>query len=186
MVNLINEWAQKIIVLIIICTIIEMILPEGKNKKYIKTVMGIYIVFIIISPIVYKIKNKSIDLSKYLQIEQNNTLQTIAPLDTNAYIEEVYIEKLKEDIKEELITIGFKVKKIELQIETKDEKNYGEILFVSIALETQKTENQINIEPIVVGNAHNNTSNILPEETNKIKKYLSEVYSINEDRIEVK
>ena len=36
MVKFINSWAQGIILAVIIATIIEIILPEGNNKKYVK------------------------------------------------------------------------------------------------------------------------------------------------------
>ena len=45
MVEWISGWAQGIIVAVIIATIIEMLLPEGSSKKYIKVVVGIYILF---------------------------------------------------------------------------------------------------------------------------------------------
>ena len=44
----ISHWAETIIVAVIIGTIIEMILPSGNSKKYIKTVIGVYILFTII------------------------------------------------------------------------------------------------------------------------------------------
>ena len=43
MVAFISSWAQGIIVAVIIASIIEMILPEGSSKKYIKVVIGVYI-----------------------------------------------------------------------------------------------------------------------------------------------
>ena len=45
MVNWINSWLRGIVIAVIITTIIEMIIPEGNIKKYIKTVMGVYIIF---------------------------------------------------------------------------------------------------------------------------------------------
>lgn len=62
-----STWAKSIILAVIVSTIIQMILPEGNNKKYIKTVIGLYILFTIISPIISKISggNSTIDVSKY-------------------------------------------------------------------------------------------------------------------------
>lgn len=37
--NFLNTWLQGIIVAVIIATIIEMILPSGNSKKYIKMVL---------------------------------------------------------------------------------------------------------------------------------------------------
>lgn len=49
MIDFLSNWAQGIIVAVIIATIIEMILPNGSSKKYVKVVVGIYILFTIIS-----------------------------------------------------------------------------------------------------------------------------------------
>ena len=40
MISWFNSWAQGIILAVIIVTILEMIVPEGKNKKYIIGRMG--------------------------------------------------------------------------------------------------------------------------------------------------
>ena len=54
-VNLINSWAQEIVIAVIVGTIIEMIVQNGKNKKYIKTVIGMYLLFVIMYPIINKV-----------------------------------------------------------------------------------------------------------------------------------
>ena len=59
MVAFISNWAQGIIVAVIIASIIEMILPEGSSKKYIKVVIGVYILFVIVTPIVNQFSNNS-------------------------------------------------------------------------------------------------------------------------------
>ena len=65
MVNWISLWIQGIVIAVIISTIIEMVLPNSNTKKYIRTVIGAYLVFVIISPIVVKITSKEIKLSSY-------------------------------------------------------------------------------------------------------------------------
>ena len=47
--NWISNWIQGIIIAVIIGTIIEMLLPEGNCKKYVKVVIGVYILFSIFS-----------------------------------------------------------------------------------------------------------------------------------------
>ena len=71
MINFISSWAEQIILAVVIATIIELILPNNKNKKYIQMVIGVYILFNIISPIV---NNKEIlaDIEEY-QLEEYNT-----------------------------------------------------------------------------------------------------------------
>lgn len=189
MVETINSWAQKIIMVVIICTIIEMILPEGKNKKYIKTVIGIYVVFTIISPIISKInKNNTLDLNKYFKTENNITIETSNPavVDTNEYIEEVYKEKLKTDIKTKIEAMNYSVKNIELEIETEDEETYGTILKLNLSISQQEQEdkqNNIQVEKIVIGEEIKEEATISDKEKEKIKQYISSIYYVPEDNI---
>ena len=46
MISFISSWAQGIIVSSVIATIIILILPEGSSKKYIKVILGIYILYV--------------------------------------------------------------------------------------------------------------------------------------------
>ena len=188
MVEVINSWAQKIIIVIIICTIIEMLLPEGKNKKYIKTVIGIYVVFTIISPIISKVGNKKLNLSDYLKIDENQTIETSVNLDTNKYIEDVYKEKIKTDIKTKINTIDYNVQKIDLEIDTEEEQTYGTILKLGLAVskKTQEaTQNNIQIEKIVIGEEKLEETSISDKEKEKIKQYLADIYYINKNNIVV-
>ena len=61
MLEEIRTWCEGLIVAIVICVIIESLIPESNNKKYIKIVSGIYIMFISFSPILsllnYDFKN---------------------------------------------------------------------------------------------------------------------------------
>lgn len=191
MVNWLNTWAQRIIIVVIICTIIEMILPEGKNKKYIKIVMGIYVVFTIISPIIAKINNKEkIDLEKYLDVNvSNETMETSATVDTNKYIEELYKEKLKEDVKEKLLSINYETKNVNLEIETKNDNTYGSILSLEVTVskeKEEKSENTIRINKVTIGENNRDKADLTKEEIDKIKKCLAENYKIDEEKISVK
>lgn len=182
MVETINSWAQKIIIVIIICTILEMILPEGKNKKYIKTVIGIYVVFTIISPIITNLNNEQIDLNKYLKIDNTISIETSSPIDTNTYIEEVYKEKLKTDIKSKIEEMNYKVNKIDLKIETENEEKYGEILEINLKLsrqEKQENTSNIQIEKIVIGEEKQDEIVLSKKEENEIKQYLAETYGVS-------
>ena len=55
MITFLRTWANQIIVALIVATIFEMILPDGNNKKYIKMIIGLYVLFTITQPLVAKI-----------------------------------------------------------------------------------------------------------------------------------
>ena len=65
MIEFIKTWVNQIIVAVIIATVIEMILPNGNNKKYIKMVIGLYVLFTIIQPISKIITGKSLEVSNF-------------------------------------------------------------------------------------------------------------------------
>ena len=46
-----QDWINQIVLAVILCVLIELILPENASKKYVKTVIEIYLVFAIFSPI---------------------------------------------------------------------------------------------------------------------------------------
>ena len=52
MIEFISSWAEQIVLAVIVATIIELILTKNKNKKYIQMVIGVYVLFNIISPII--------------------------------------------------------------------------------------------------------------------------------------
>ena len=101
MINWISNWAQGIIVAVIIGTIIEMVLPEGNCKKYVKVVIGIYILFSIISPVISKMTGKTLqvsdilELDKYIENVENNNLYGTLDKDNTNNIKEIYINSLK-------------------------------------------------------------------------------------------
>ena len=46
-----KEWCENILVIVMITTIIEMLLPAGKMQKYVRVVIGVYLIFSILQPI---------------------------------------------------------------------------------------------------------------------------------------
>ena len=62
MIEFISSWAGQIITAVVLVTILEMILPKGNSKKYIKTIIGIYILYIIISPAIKLVGGKEIKI----------------------------------------------------------------------------------------------------------------------------
>lgn len=109
MINFLSSWAEQIIIAVIIATIIEMILPDNKNKKYIKMIIGMYILFNIISPV---IKNKEYFNFEEFDLEKYASSQTSSDVKVNQEsmdkrLLELYIEELEKDIKNKVKEEGY-------------------------------------------------------------------------------
>ena len=203
MIEWISNWAEQIIVAVVIAGIIEMILPSGNSKKYIKVVIGVYILFTIISPVISRFSNidlKDLDYESYF--EQTDTYQTMSQsLTTNndKSVEEIYVSNLKQDMKNKLEEKGYVVENINLDMDFEDTSNYGRINAIYLNVyendnkENMNTNNvSINkIEKVQIGNTVKDTINssnkkaINSNKVNEIREYLSEVYEVKNNNIKV-
>ena len=92
----VSNWIQGIIIAVVISTIVEMILPEGNSKKYIKVVIGVYILFSIVSPVISKVTGNSFQVSdilnidEYIEASSSNTYQNLEQ-SQEQQIKEIYI-----------------------------------------------------------------------------------------------
>lgn len=197
MINWIKLWVEQIIIAVIISIIVEMILPEG-NKKYIKMVLGLYILFVMIGPVISKATNSDeildFDYKRFFSKDVYSTSNTEKFEDTNnKLIEQTYIEKIKSDIETKIEKMGYSVDNINISIiGNKSSENYGQISNLEIKIsklkEDKTSTNKIQIQNINVGN--NVTSNINSEELNitetdkkKIIEYITNEYSIMDNKI---
>ena len=194
MINAMSTWAKSIILAVIVSTIIQMILPEGNNKKYIKTVIGLYILFTIISPIISKISggNSTIDVSKYENYFNVESTTTASANVIDKNLDNTYTSSIKADIKNRMKQKGYKVNSLDANIELKNEESYGTINSLKISLEREENNNNSNIQAVnkIEIKISNNTNeikqnNLTSMEKQEIKNYLSETYSIKKENIEV-
>lgn len=211
MIEGLSTWAEQIIVAVIIASLIEMILPNGNNKKYIKTVIGVYILFTILSPILSKITNfdlKEIDYESYFK--NTDTYQTMSESlssKNDQSVEEIYILNLKQDMTQKLKEKGYLAQKIIIKLNLEEGENYGrltEIYITASQIEEKNSDNENNentltnqieiskVEMVAIGNQVNQAEttktkkNILSSSQKKeIKKYLSNVYEVKEKNIKV-
>lgn len=198
MIKFINSWAQGIILAVIIATIIEIILPEEKNKKYVKTVIGVYILFTIIYPLINKftktnintlIENTTKQMSTY---QENNSLK----IDTDKYIESTYKKKIEEDIRKRANEKNLNITLLNVYIETEDENRYG--MLNSLVMKVEKNETskknndvnqikEINISKNVQNNEiiENKDKTATEKEINEFKEYINATYYLEKEKIHI-
>ena len=207
MINWITNWAEAIIIAVVIATIIEMILPEGNCKKYIKVVIGVYILFTIISPVITKFTGKTvsvsdlIDLSKYVdEVKEKEKSQNLLAQNNETNIKDMYISNLKTDIKSKLKGKGYTTKNINLDVSNDENYTLNKIyLSVSKIDENEEADNTqtneiskietVNEVNVSISNEVTSTENkkekdsLSTSDKKKIKEYLSSVYEIQEKNI---
>ena len=197
MINWISSWAQGIIMAVIIGAIIEMILPEGNSKKYVKIVIGVYVLFTIISPVISKITGKTIqvsdilELNKYIEETENNSkLYVTLDEDNSNNIKDIYESSLRNDIKAKVAAKGYNAKNIKLEIEDDEEYTLKKI-DIEIYKNMEKDKKDIEtIQNVDINISQKSTENDMQEKLSekdkrKLKDYLSGVYEIDEKNINI-
>lgn len=195
-IEFISFWIVNILVLFIIVSIAELVMPKGNMKKYIELVIGILIVFTIISPITrifdydFKPSSTIYDYTK----EQEKKLKTGDDFydGQNDQIKSLVIEKMKSEI-----------------IHLIEDENIGEVHDISIGLEITDDSHEINYINIIIGEevkksdiSINKVSNKIPKinldeelssstdaETNEysgLKEKIAEAFSLNRDIVSIK
>lgn len=190
MINFLSTWVKNLSLVIVIVSILGMLLPNNKTKKYIKMVMGLYILFSIISPFV---KNKdvfSIDVEK---IYKGNSIETLSNGDDNmkmtnkdktqnsdniqsqntinSRLEKLYEQKLENDITQKLEKQGYELDECNVKTYIKDS---------SKELDTSNSTwiEQINIKVSNKSNNKKETDNVNDNNTKNDKKSKESAESV--------
>ena len=201
MISFLRTWSNQIIVALIIATIFEMILPSGNNKKYIKMIIGLYVLFTVIQPIVTKITGNNLEIAdfNYKKYFKEDVLETSSQdfEDNNSkLIEQAYIDNIKNDMKVKIKQRGYEVLSINIHIiQNENLDNYGTLESIQINVkkiekeENDNSSNVIKIEDVdisIQNTVNNNTkekSNLSEKEKNELIQYLSSEYSIDKKKI---
>ena len=206
MIAFVRIWAEGIIVAVIVASIIELILPEGSSKKYIKVVIGIYILFVIVTPVINNFSNKSLDVSSIVDFESKEEYKQVSSSNLEEKniinIRSMYEMNLKSDIKTKLQNKGYIVENVSVDI-SDDEKYTINKIDIKISgkqeerTETKKKEKEVitivdNIEKVKIDISKNEEKNekeneykISEKETATLKEYLSSNYDVQIKNIQI-
>lgn len=166
MIEFLSSWAKSLGVTIVLVSIFEMLLPNNKTKKYIRVILGIFVLFNIISPFINNKDNlslTSIDIENYTNTKNENINQT--SMDNR--IQDLYEKELEKDITDKIENQGYKVNKCNVS--------------ASIVKDSENEENTINKITLKIEKGKNlETKN--PEEQNKTmeNKIVTEIQKIKE------
>lgn len=175
MISFLSNVAETIILTIVICTILELLLPDSKNKKYIKVIMGIYLIFNIISPIINNKEILATDFNNVLNNAQSISTESIDNKSSmDEQLEKVYKQKLDEEVEKKINELGYVVNGLQIEAKLLGD-NAG---IYSIKANVNKMENSKE-------NNENTTNNLNENKVKEVEKVEEVKISIG-DRIKNK
>lgn len=168
----IKSWCEGIIVAIILCIIIESLIPEGNNKKYIKVIIGIYIMYVSLNPLL-NLLNYNFDFKIFEEYAKTEEVSTLP--ENN--IKDIYVFAIEQNIKNEIEELGYKIDDVKVFVDL----NYEKIEKIELKINNNglKNKNQI-AEQIALSNENSMTN------YNDILDYISQNYQVNLENIIIK
>ena len=193
MVEFISSWVEQITIAVVIASLFEMLLPKGKIKKYVKTIIGIYIIFNIISPF---ISNKEImniqnfDIKEYIddsQLEVSAETK-VDQTSMDKRLKQLYIEELEKDISKKVEENGYKVKKCNVDAVLEGSNEKTGITKVDLVVKKDNEEQKSDIQSIEKIQIDISEEKEISESKNilDLKHNLSSYYEIDEKIIKIK
>ena len=183
MIEFLSSWAKSLGLAIVIVSILEMLLPNNKNKKYIRMIMGIYIIFNVISPFIknqdiFNIENINIEkyaLNENKEIQENT--EEVNQTSMNKRIKKLYIEELEKDITKKIEDQGYKVTNCKVKANITEKENEMKIQEIKINIEKNENAKENKQE-------EENVEDKLVTEIQKIKKVDTTVNTQKEEENE--
>jgi len=152
-VSFLSSWVKNLSLAIVIVSILEMLLPNNKTKKYIKMIMGLYILFSIISPFIQNgniFNLENLDFNTYLKETQVTSSEKVGQTSTDKRLNEIYIEQLENDITQKLENKGYVVEMCDVDAYVSQESDNSGINKITLKInkndEEKSTENNDNLE----------------------------------------
>ena len=146
MINFLSSWVKNLALALIIVSILEMILPNNRTKKYVKMVMGLYILFSIISPFIEnsnKINLNNIDLNDYIEGTKptSSISEEVNQTSMDIRLNQIYKEELEKDITQKVEEKGYEVEKCKVIAHISQNDNGIEKITLKINGKTSQNEN---------------------------------------------
>lgn len=205
MIEFMSSWVKGLGLAIVIVSILEMLLPNNKTKKYIRMVMGVYVLFTIISPFIGKQETININDINFENYISTGTSATLDQSSMDERIQELYIQELEKDITKKLKEKGYEATTCKVKAKISDNEENTQITKIKVKVqklkeeqqekkEANSLENQVvtqiqKVKPVDITTKEENTNNedtkVNKSDIQNIKKFLIEEYGVNEKCLEI-
>lgn len=207
MINFFSSWAKGIGVTVVLISIFEMLLPNNNSKKYIRMVLGIFLLFNIISPLIKNKDNLNVNNINLNETTVSASSEDVDQTSMNKRIKKLYEQELEKDISKKLKDKGFEVKSCNVNTQVSSNENEEtKINKIKVSIDktndTNKTEEKNTESKIVTEiqkikkidtNIQENkdekekqeNKNVTKSDLQNIKKFLINEYGVSENCLEI-
>lgn len=171
--NFITSWLKDILVVFILVSLLEVILPKGKMRRFVNFIIGLLIILVIISPFT-DLEKLQLNMDLYTEdfIAESDTHRVIAEQERKVI--EVFTNRLNEEVRN-LVESNSNYQVTDINITTrKEERDEISIqsIYLTIGNENNQSMNGIKIKPVELGEDDINQENDQIDLKSLISDYL--------------
>ncbi len=201
MIDFLKDWVTNIIILVVLISFLEIILPSSSMKRYINMIIGLLIIIVLINPFIKLITNDiNIEREVLFNILESNEMSNINQDNFSQLQDSQVIEVYKDSIRKEMINLissktKYKIKSLSVDIiEDKENEYFGEIQAVKLIIDNTNSNGDKNNKIIVKvddvkqvsiksNDELNTKNNNNLTEYNDLRRLISESYRIEENQV---
>ena len=189
-----TSWVKSIIFVVLFATFLELLLPSSSMQRFIRVIMGLFIMLSILNPLIDVAQNY-ITPTK-IPVFSTHSAQSIVIMNQAKEMagkrEEMSIELYKKELAQQMrvmITTLEGVADAKVMIDMKQSGNdklgsgiHGIQVYVTLGMEAKRGE----VSKVSIGESSKPTELFTIDLENKIKKMITELYQLPKEKVEVK
>ncbi|MBM7622754.1 stage III sporulation protein AF [Sporohalobacter salinus] len=202
MIAYLEAWIRNIVVILLLTSFVELLLPESELEKYTRVVLGLFIVIAILNPILNLFNNNYNfqHITDLLTVEEESSMSKSEIMKRGKKLRNISHQEARNNYKRQLnrqITalLSFDEELPERSVKVNLDSN-NKIKKIIIELHNKRVDKsqfdqEIRVDDIEIGNEtqkRNSKSNqkSFSKVSSKIKKQLANFYNLNYEQIVVK
>ncbi|MEN6566848.1 MAG: stage III sporulation protein AF [Veillonellales bacterium] len=193
MITAISAWLKNIILVVLFASFLELLLPNSSMQRFIRVIMGLFILLAILNPAIDMIQNK-IQPSEVSAISTTSSNSSAANI-TNTLVEErehithqLYKKELAKQINAIVMAIdGVADANAAIRIEEQPgSKLSGAIQHITVYVQPGVVGGEKKVAKVIIGDpATNSAEELSPQVKQKIQQTIAELYQLPKDKIDV-
>ncbi len=192
MISEITVWVKGIVLVVIFAAFLELLLPVGSMQRFVRVIMGLFIMLSILNPIIELLHKHWIpDNITVMGTSARNTADIKRAVDQAIENREtVTVNKYRTDLSRQIRAIvmaidGVSDAKVDITLESGAQGKLGTISAITVFVRTGETKADQKVEKVNIGPHHDSSQgSMIPAATeSKIRKAITELLGISDKNI---
>lgn len=178
-----RDWLKNIVVVMLLNSFLELLLPSGKLKAFVKVVLGLFFLMVILQPFW-----QFLDLADYRFFLQE-PLEFLSPSLEGDRLEKenrrLALEHYGKTIAKQIESFACTLPDIEKAFAQVYLDKQGELKEIWLRVNLETTDKAISIQPIVIGQLIEEADEKKEQVASQLKETLSQFYRLPQEKIEL-